>query len=144
MWCLSDIVSIPLPDCQASVTSFRSHCPTVRPQWHRFDPTARLSGLSDIVSIPLPDCQASVTSFRSHCPTVRPIVAPNFSIPMRSPDQDWYVRAASHYMISVVRRIRLDAICYDGSSQVIVGNDWHRDPCDAPSHTTRLISHDCV
>ena len=33
------------------------------------------------------------------------------------------VRAASHYTISVVRRIRLDAICYDGSSQVIVAND---------------------
>ena len=53
-------------------------------------------------------------------------------------------RAASHYTISVVRRIRLDAICHDGSSQVIVANDWHRDPCDAPSHTTRLIFHNCV
>ena len=56
----------------------------------------------------------------------------------------WTLRAASHYTVSVVRRIRLDAICYDGSSQVTVANDWHRDPCDAPSHTTRLISHDCV
>ena len=59
----------------------------------------------------------------------------------------WYIarhRAASHHTISVVRRIRLDAICHDGSSQVIVANDWHRDPCDAPSHTTRLIPHDCV
>ena len=54
------------------------------------------------------------------------------------------VRAASHYTISVVRRIRLDAICHDGSSQVIVANDWHRDPCDAPSHTTRLISNDGI
>ena len=57
---------------------------------------------------------------------------------------DVCLRAASHYTISVVRRIRSDAICHDGSSQVIVANDWHRDPCDAPSHTTRLISHDCV
>ena len=55
-----------------------------------------------------------------------------------------HLRAASHYTISVVRRIRLDTICHDGSSQVIVANDWHRDPFDAPSHTTRLISHDCV
>ena len=54
------------------------------------------------------------------------------------------LRAASHYTISVVRRIRLDAICHDGSSQVSVANDWHRDPCDAPSRTTRLISHDYV
>ena len=35
----------------------------------------------------------------------------------------WRLRAASHYTISVVRRIRLDAICHDGSSQVIVAND---------------------
>ena len=41
------------------------------------------------------------------------------------------VRAASHYTISVVRRIRLDALCHDKSSQVILANDWHQDPCDA-------------
>ena len=35
------------------------------------------------------------------------------------------VRAPSHYTISVVRRIRLDAICHEGPSQVIVADDWH-------------------
>ena len=30
------------------------------------------------------------------------------------------LRAASHYTISVVQRIRSDTICHDGSSQVIV------------------------
>ena len=33
------------------------------------------------------------------------------------------LKADSHYTISVVRQIRLDAICHDGSSQVIVAND---------------------
>ena len=33
------------------------------------------------------------------------------------------LRAASHYTISVVRRIKSDAICHDGSSQGIVAND---------------------
>ena len=69
-----------------------------------------------------------------------------FSVISVSKVKHWLpkLRAASHYTSSVVRRIRSDTICHDGSSQVIVANDWHQDPCDAPSHTTRLISHDCI